>query len=402
MPAPDFLSEDYLRDPYAHHKMMRDDHPLYFHEPTKSWVISRYEDVVRAFKEPAFSNSVYEWQLKDVYPDRTIVQMDGQVHAAHRNIVAPSLREHDIRSRSMAVLHENARRLIDRFRQRGEVDLVAEFTTQYPINVTIDLLGLSRSDCEKIHGWYQALVRLVTNLEQNPQIREEGVRARKELCEYLLPLIRARRVHPEPDLLSAMATAVVDGERLKDTEVQAFVGLMLVGGGETLDNALGLLFKNLLRHPHVLDELRADRSLVAKVFAESLRYTPPVHMVMRVTVEAAQVSGGTIPPGSLVACMIAAANRDERQFRAPERFDIHREDLDVARSFTAATKQLAFGSGRHFCAGAALAKLEVEVAVNQLLDAMHDLRHATSEPQDYGYFIRGPRTLPLRFIPASS
>jgi cytochrome P450 len=402
MPAPDFLSADYLRDPYAMHRVMRDEYPLYFHEPTSSYVISRYGDVAGALKDPRFSNKVYEWQLKDVYPDRTIVQMDGREHASYRNIVAPALREQDLRARCMHVLNEDARILIDAFRHRGEVDLVQEFTSCYPIHVTVDLLGLPKSDAASFQRWYQGLVHLITNLEQNPIVIEEGVRAREELCTYLRPLIARRRAEPREDLLSAIATAEIEGKLLSEAEVQSFVALLLVGGGETLDNGLGLFFKNLLAHPDVFEEVRADRRLITPAFAESLRYTPPVHLVMRLTVEDVEVTGGKIPKGSLVACMIAAANRDEREFPAPNEFDIHRDGAALSRAFTASAKHLAFGSGRHFCAGAALAKLEVEVAVGQLLDAMKKIAFLDGvPPPDSNYFIRGPRTLRLMFAPST-
>ena len=399
MSGPDFLSTEYLRDPYAMQRVMRDEYPLYFHAPTNSYVMSRYEDVARAFRDPAFSNQVYVWQLKDVYPDRTIIQMDGKEHAAYRNIVAPSLRETELRAHWLRTIEDNARSLIDVFRNRGEVDLVGEFTSCYPINVTVDLLGLPQSDRGRFQRWYQALVDQITNLQQDPAIVERGRLARRQLCEYLIPVLDERRAAVRNDLLSAMVTAEVGGRPLSDTEIQAFVALLLVGGGETLDNGLGLLFKNLVQRPEVLAAVRSNRSLCVAAFAETLRFTPPVHMVMRMTVEDVEVSGGTIPKNSFVVCMIAAANRDERRWRDPDTFDIQRRDndLDVSRSFTAAAAHLAFGSGRHFCAGAALAKIEVEVAVNQLLDAMCDVRFTGDVPPDRNYFIRGPRTLPLHF-----
>lgn len=172
--------------------------------------------------------------------------------------------------------------------------------------------------------------------------------------------------------------------------------------GETTDKAIASLFANLLLHPEQLAAVREDRSLIPRAFAETLRFTPPVHMIMRQTAVDVEVSGGTIPSGATVTCLIGAANRDSSRYAEPDTFDIFRDDLTTTTAFSAAADHLAFALGRHFCVGALLAKAEIESGVGQLLDAMPDVRLADGfDPVEQGVFTRGPRSLPVVFTPAA-
>jgi cytochrome P450 len=397
--APDILSPEFAMDPYQAYRVMLDTSPLLWHEPMQSYIISRYDDVARAFREPVFTTSNYDWQLEPVH-GRTMLQMGGRDHAVRRALVAPAFRGNALESTFLPVIERNARELIDTFRHRGEVDLVSEFATHFPINVIVDMLGLNRADHERFQLWYTSIIAFLGNLSQDPDIAEAGLRTRTELAEYMIPIIRERRENLGDDLLSTLCAAEVEGTTMSDEDIKAFVSLLLAAGGETTDKAVASLFRNLLEHPEQLAAVRADRSLVPRAFAETLRYTPPVHMIMRQPAEDVTVSGGTIPAGSTVTCLIGAANRDPRRFAEPDRFDIFREDLPTNTAFSAAANHLAFALGRHFCVGALLAKTEIEVATNQLLDAMPDLELAPgAKPVEKGVFTRGPASLPIRFTP---
>lgn len=400
--APDILSSDFMLDPYQAYRVMVDEYPLVWHEPMQSYIVSRYEDVARAFKEPAYTTSNYDWQLEPVH-GKTMLQMSGREHAVRRALVAPAFRGNELERKFLPVIEHNARELIDGFRHRGTVDLVADFATHFPINVIVDMLGLDKNDHERFQRWYTSIIAFLGNLSQDPDVAAAGLRTREELAEYMIPIIRARRENLGDDLLSTLCAAEVDGTRMDDEDIKAFVSLLLAAGGETTDKALGSLFKNLLEHPEQLAAVRADRSLIPRAFAETLRYTPPVHMIMRQPSEDVTVSGGVIPAGSTVTCLIGAANRDPRRFRDPDRFDILRDDLPAETAFSAAAHHMSFALGRHFCVGALLAKTEVEVAANQLLDAMPDLRLAQgADPVEHGVFTRGPASLPIHFTPVGA
>jgi len=399
MTAPDILSPAFAADPYSAYAVLRQDYPVLFHQGTNSWLVSRLDDVERIFRDPAITSDNYSWQLEPVH-GRTILQMEGREHSTTRNLITPAFRGSQLRDKFQPVIDKNAAQLIDPWRMDGAVELVSQFTTRFPINVIVDMLGLHKSDHELFHRWYTSIMAFLANLTQDPGIIEAGLRTKEELQAYMMPIIADRRANPGDDLLSVLCTSEIDGTTLTDLDIKAFVSLLLVAGGETTDKAMASLMRNLVEHPDQLAEVRADRSLIDAAFAETLRYSPPVHMIMRQPKADIEIQGVTIPAGATITCLLAAANRDEEKFDHPDEFDIHRSDLDVSRAFAAAANHTAFANGRHFCVGAMLAKTEVESATNQLLDAME---HITIEPgatiTEIGVFTRSPGALPLRFTP---
>ncbi|CAL9664404.1 cytochrome P450 [Streptomyces sp. NPDC101221] len=401
--VPDILSPEFAANPYPVYRMMRESAPLIRHEATRSWIVSRYEDVERVFKDRAgqFTTENYDWQIEPVH-GRTILQLSGREHAVRRALVAPAFRGSELQERFLPVIERNSRELIDAFRHTGRADLVADYATRFPVNVIADMLGLDKADHDRFHGWYTSVIAFLGNLSGDREVAAAGARTRVEFAEYMIPIIRERREKPGDDLLSTLCAAEVDGVRMSDEDIKAFCSLLLAAGGETTDKAIAGIFANLLAHPEQLAAVREDRSLIPRAFAETLRYTPPVHMIMRQTATDVTLSGGTIPAGATVTCLIGAANRDESRYRDPDRFDIMRDDLTTTTAFSAAADHLAFALGRHFCVGALLAKAEVETGVGQLLDALPDLRTEDGfEVVERGVFTRGPQSLPVRFTPAA-
>ncbi|WP_330461576.1 cytochrome P450 [Streptomyces sp. NBC_00820] len=402
--VPDILSPEFAADPYQAYRVMRESAPLIWHEATRSYIVSRYEDVERVFKDRdgEFTTDNYAWQIEPVH-GRTILQLSGREHAVRRALVAPAFRGGDLRERFLPVIERNSRELIDAFRNKGSADLVADYATRFPVAVIADMLGLDKADHPRFHRWYTSVIAFLGNLSGDPEVIAAGERTRTEFAEYMLPVIRERRENLGDDLLSTLCAAEVDGVRMSDEDIKAFCSLLLAAGGETSDKAIAGIFANLLRHPEQLAAVRADRDLIPRAFAETLRHSPPVHMIMRQTATKVTVSGGTIPPGATVTCLIGAANRDENRYRDPDRFDIFRDDLTATTAFSAAADHLAFALGRHFCVGALLAKAEVEIGVGQLLDAMPDMRLADgSDPVERGVFTRGPQSVPVTFTPVTA
>ena len=400
--APDILSEAFAADPYASYRTMREQFPLIWHEGMQSYVISRYEDVEKAFKDPVFTSDNYDWQIEPVH-GRTILQMGGREHSVRRALVAPAFRGKELQEKFLPVIERNAAELIDRFRDAGQADLVSQFATWFPINVIVDMLGLPREDHARFHAWYTSVIGFLGNLTQDPEVNASGLRTREELAAYMIPVIQERRAHPGDDLLSTLCTAEIDGTTMSDEDIKSFVSLLLAAGGETTDKAIAGVFRNLLANPEQLAAVRADRGLIPAAFAETLRFTPPVHMIMRQPSADVVLSGGTVEAGKTVTCLIAAANRDGDRYADPDTFDIFRKDLTTDNAFSAAADHLAFALGRHFCVGALLAKSEIEVGVNQLLDALPDLAPADGViPDEKGLFTRGPGSLRVRFTPSAA
>jgi len=224
-----------------------------------------------------------------------------------------------------------------------------------------------------------------------------AITARDDLDAYLRPLITTRRARPGADLISSLATNIVEGDRLTDEQIIRFAMLMVFAAGETTEKGLATTLRNLLAHPDVSEAVRRDPSLLPRAIAESFRYTAPTHMVPRQTAEEVRVSGGLLPAGAEVLCFLGSANRDERRFPDPDRFDITRPEADPRRAFTGAAEHLAFGGGRHFCLGAVLSRFEIEVALARIFQALPDLALANGVPPDVGLFLRGPASLPVRF-----
>ena len=172
--APDILSPEYLADPYPLQRVLRDEHPVLFHEATEAYILSRFEDCAGAFKSPSFSSRNYEWQLEPIH-GRTILQMEGTEHSRHRALLNPFFRGKGL-EKFMPVITENAvgliqdiveqtgTALIDQLPTHGKVDLVGEFTTWFPINVMVDMLGLPKSDHERFHRWYESIMANLNNL----------------------------------------------------------------------------------------------------------------------------------------------------------------------------------------------------------------------------------------------
>ena len=411
--APDILSAEYLADPYPFHRVLRDSHPVTFHEATQSWLISRYADCAAAFRSPAFSSRNYEWQLEPIH-GRTILQMEGKDHATHRALLNPFFRGKGLEA-FLPVIRDNAvglveaavaraaDDLVDGIATRGRVDLVAEFTTWFPINVMVDMLGLPKSDHERFHRWYHAIMAHLNNLAGDPAVTAQADQTREELREYMMPIIRERRGGDGEDLLSRLCRAEVEGQQMSDEEIKAFVSLLLVAGGETTDKAIASMVRNLLDSPDQMAEVRADRSLADAVIAETLRFSGPVHMIMRQTEQEVEVAGTTIPGGATCILMLASANRDERHFADPDRFDVHRADLDVAKAFSGAANHVQFILGRHFCVGSLLARTEMAVALDLVLDRLPGLRYQEGfTPREAGLYTRSVESLLVEFDPAGT
>jgi len=270
------------------------------------------------------------------------------------------------------------------------------------LSVIIDVLGLDAEDKPKFHIWYNAIHDYFTNTAGDPEVEAAGLRTHDELKAFMMPLIQERKKNPGDDLISKIVHAEIDGERMSDIDIKSYISFLLVAGSESTDLQMSNMWLRLLENPEQLQAVREDRSLIRMAFAEALRHTPAVLMIMREASEDVEFHGETIPAGATVTLMLAAANRDPRKFSSPETFNIFRDDLETDKEFTAAANHMTFALGRHFCIGTYLAAMEAEIATNLLLDAMEDIEFADGgSPQQVGSFVRAPRHMPLTFTPTS-
>ncbi|MEU6852161.1 cytochrome P450 [Actinacidiphila alni] len=383
---PGFLSAEVAADPDAFYRRLRAEDPVHWDDGYQGYLISKHADVGFAYRNPLFSTQNYEVSLQPVF-GRSMLQMDGAEHSRKKALVTPYFRGKGL-EKWAPVIARNVATILDRsvtsasehivrgFRPGDTVDLLADFGYYLPVYVITDMLGLPHSDYDRFFDWYSRHVAFLGNLARDPEIDERGRRATKELWEYLAPVVEDRRSHLGEDLISGLITAEIDGERLGDLEILTHVTQLLNAGSETTGKALASMFAYLLRERELFEEVREDRAQVVPAISETLRISPPSQMNGRKTTQDVDLHGTHLPAGTLVMLLMASANRDEDRFHDPDTFDFHRPDLDHTKTFSAAGDTFAFGSGRHFCLGAMLAKSELEMAANVLLDRFPDMRLA--------------------------
>ena len=401
--GPDILTAEFDADPYPFYAEMRESFPVYHHEVSGFWMVSRYRDVERVFKDgESFSSRNYEWQNEPLHGGRTMLQLDGREHSAHRNIVGPQFRGTYLETRVRDIIEHTAHKLIDQFERDGHVDLREQFTKKFPLDVIMYMIGLPLEDHETFRRWVDLGIEFQANFAGDPEVERRGLEAQAQFADYLTPIIADRRENPGEDLLSKMLEGSSDGITMEDWEVRAFTSLLVSAGGETTDNALASMVCRLLENPEQMEAVRQDRSLITAALAETLRHSGPVQMIMRQAERDVELSGGVVPAGGTVACVLGAANRDPDQFADPDTFDIQRTDLNVAKAFNAAANHVEFALGRHFCVGAHLTRVEVDVAMDALLNRLPEMDFAPGfEAEETGVFTRGPRQVNLTFQPAA-
>ena len=331
-----------------------------------------------------FSSSIYENVMGPVM-GRTLLQQEGDEHRASRALVSPLFRAKLLERWRIELVEVVVHELIDRFASRGRADLVREFTFAFPVQVIARLMGLPREDYVRFQQLSIELLSVVYNWDI-------GIAASATLKEYFGEILAERRRDPQDDLISTLAESEIDGKRLSDDEIFAFLLLILPAGVETTYRASGNLLVAMLSEPSLLETLREDRGMLRGAIEEALRWEPPISTVVRVARCDCELGGITIPKGTNVSVSVAAANRDPTHYADPDRFDPTRKNI----------AHLTFGGGPHVCLGMPLARMETTVAINGLLDRLPDLHLDPSAPAPNitGVAFRSPATLPVEFTAA--
>ncbi|OBI80350.1 cytochrome P450 [Mycobacterium sp. 1245805.9] len=390
----DAVSGD-IRDPYTELARLRREEPIQRldvsgmpHEEAKPVFIAyRYEDVQQILRDnETFSSAIIISAFGDVLGKRVMLGMDEPDHGRHRALVSKAFSQKALAQWEDGLVGQVGNMLIDRFVERGHADLVKEFTFDYPTLIIAGLLGLPREDYPQFQRWSISLLSFVINPER-------GLAASNALRDYFAPILAARRAEPREDLITSLATAQIDGEQLSDEEIFSFLRLLLPAGVETTYRALGNMLFGLLSDPAQLDALRADRSLLPQAIEEAVRWEPPLLTITRVATRDTELGGVAIPAGAAVMPMLGAANRQDERFPDPNCFNIFRQPR----------AHIGFGHGVHVCLGMHLARLEMRVAVNLLLDRLPNLRldPNSADPHIRGQVFRSPTALPLLFDPAT-
>lgn len=387
----------FAADPYPQYRMLRTSDPVH-RSPLGIWLLFRHEDVLRFLRDPALSvedRHAHPTPLRALSESvmgeeanrgsEAMLHRDPPDHTRLRRLVSKAFTPRvveGLRPRIQQLVDE----ALDQADEAGGLEAIGQFAFPLPFAVISELLGMPETDTDKLREWSGLLVRTLEPVVDPDTLRaiaDAGVSMR----ELVTDAIAWKRRNPADDMLSALIAAEEHGDVLSDDELADQVGLLYIAGHETTVNLIGNGLLALLMHEDQLTRLRAEPDLVTVAIDELLRYDSPVQMSRRITLDEVEVGGKVIEPGGFVVLVLGAANRD------PEQWGDTAEQLDLSRE--GAHGHVSFGGGSHYCLGAALARLEAQVALGTIVDRFPTL-HLDGAPEWNGRInLRGPQRLPV-------
>src|SRR5712672_1533685 len=351
----DPFSQEFQADPFPVYRWMRDETPVFYSEKWHWWALSRFDDVRAAATDPQTFLSYEGIDIDDTAKDQSgpgfLPDIDNPRHDQIRRMVQPQLLPNRIAEREDAV-RAVVRGLIDALRHRGTVDLAQELAWPTPNEVFFDLLGRPPARAqgrEQLNRWVH---ELKDRKPDDSRLTPVAKAATAGIQAYFTDLLHERRARPRADLVTHMVAA----------EILGLMMVLFLGGVESTAGLIGTLFKLLAENPDQRAILRQNPALIPDAVEEAIRLATPLQLVGRTTAREVTLHGVTIPAGGRVVLVYGAANRDERRFRDPDRFDVRRGRF----------RHLGFGEGMHGCLGAPLARLEAKVALEEGLPALGD------------------------------
>ena len=392
------LDPEVLANPYPLYHRLRTEDPVHWDPFLHAWVVTRYADVVHVLHHFSARRTPTPEQLsaKGLEALNPIAQvmvrqmlfLDPPDHARLRALASAAFTPRRV-ERLRSHIQEIMNGLLDVLVPRGQTDLIADFASPAPAIVTAEMLGVPVEDHEQLKDWSADFAEMLGNFQHNPDRFPKVLRSVQEMCSYFRSAMQEQRLHPRGGLVSAMMEAEVDGARLTEDEIIANLIVTMVGGQETTTNLIGNGLLTLLRNPAEMERLRADSSLIPSAVEELLRYESPSQHTARLAPADIEMGGKKIRERQAVIAVMGAANRDPERFPDPDRLDIARQD----------NRHLAFGWAAHFCFGAALARLEGQIAFEAILGRLPNLTLDPTPPLVWrdNLGLRGLNALPLSF-----
>jgi cholest-4-en-3-one 26-monooxygenase len=390
-------------DGVPHHwfRLLRQEAPVYWHpEPGNPrggfWTVTGYHDCVTVNRDwEHFSSAKRSALFADMDDDALAQQqlmmlnMDPTMHTRYRRLVNHGFTPKLVRDLEQQIV-EYADGIIDAVCERGTADFVEEISAELPLLVIAELLGVPQEDRRMVFEWSNRMIG-----SEDPEYQLEGVdpgESAMQVFSYAEELAANRRLAPRQDLVSVLLQAEVEGEKLDQLELDLFFLLLIVAGNETTRNLMSGAMTAFFDHPDQWELLRQDRSLLAPAVEEMLRYVTPVMHFRRTATMDHELGGQKIQEGDKVVFWHTSANRDESVFTDPDAFDIARRP----------NNHIAFGGGGpHFCLGANLARMEIMVMFDRLLDRIPDIRLDGEVQRLRSNFINGTKHIPVAFAPSA-
>ena len=360
------------------------------------WAVTKYHDCVTVNRDYERFSSAARGTMPFEMPDEDIAQqglmmlnMDPPLHTRYRRLVNKGFTPRIVRDLEQSI-HDATDAIIDQVIEKGEADFVTDISAELPLQVIAELLGVPADDRHRMFEWSN---RMVGNEDPEYQLEAEmALHAAMELYAYAAELFARKRIDPHADLMSVLTTVEVEGEQLSEMELELFFLLLTVAGNETTRNLMSGAMHAFFQHPEQWERLLADRTLLPTAVDEMLRFVSPVMNFRRTAMGDATLSGTEIKEGDKVVFFHASANRDEDVFEDPDTFDLGRSP----------NPHIAFGGGGpHFCLGTNLARMEIRVMYEHLLDRMPDIRQDGDVKRLQSQFINGVKHLPVAFTPAA-
>jgi cytochrome P450 len=368
---------------------LRAEAPVLWNDAGGYWALSKHADVAAASADSELfcsGRGILTFEIGATYQTPpTIMHTDPPMHTRYRKLVQPGFKPSVMRALEPAV-RRRVEVLLDGVVTGEPVDVVDALTVPLPLQVISELLGIPEADWARFWDWSEATVPGATDWPE-----EKKAALRDEMQAYFLETARARRQRPGEDIISVLANMTVEGEQLTDAELVMFLVQLLIAGNETTRNMLSGGLLALADRPDQWKQLRAEVALAPTAIEEMLRWTTPVIYFMRTATRDTSMRGETINEGDPVVLLYASANRDEDEFGpTADRFHIDREP----------NHHLAFGFGAHFCVGAALARLEGRIVLEELAQRCQALEPAGAVERTTSDVIAGIRHAPLVLHPA--
>ena len=337
-----------------------------------------YDAVRTVLGDPETFSSAGYAEIMGAVLGRTILQMDPPEHGAYRSILQQAFTKVAMQRWEVDLVEPLVNRMIDSFIDDGRTDLVRNLLFGFPVQVIADLLGLPEEHLPAFHRLAVEVISVSVDMDL-------ATRASVELEQLLAPILAEKRAKPSDDMLSILATAEHDGQRLTDDEIYSFCRLLLPAGAETTYRSSSNLLFGLMNHQDQLDAVRDDRSLLPAAIEEGIRWEGPLLLITRGVTRDTEVDGVAMPAGASVITNMGAANRDERRWKDPTTFDIFRERKP----------HIGFAHGPHMCLGMHLARMETAVALNAVFDRLPDVRFDPEAPDPFisGTVFRAPPRL---------
>jgi cytochrome P450 len=402
----DIVDHDtYLNDvPHATFARLRRESPVaWIEEPlpnTGFWAVTKFDDVGQVSRDHETFTTTKGIRLEEMAPDelearRTMMEFDPPEHTRLRRLVSRGFTPRVIATYENA-FRSLARQVLDHALPMGEFDFVTEIARDLPIRLLCRLLGVPESDADRLVSWGDQMIshtdpeytEFVVDQVDTDDYRLLPFRspAALEVFQFAEEMAQERRKNPQDDIVTTLLNAEPDGVPLTDLEFKNFFSLLMVAGNETTRHTLshGLTF--LIDNPDQMEELRDHPELMKSATEEILRYSSVTMHFRRTATQDTELRGVPIAAGDKVVVYYISANFDEEHYTDPFRFDIRRDPTD----------QLAFGTGRHLCLGAWLARLEVRVTLEELLPRLADVEIAGPVQRLRSNFIRGIKHLPVR------